>query len=51
MDKKKIFEILKNEILDLEIKDCESNIIVDRIAELADRLYEQLEEETAIPQF
>lgn len=49
MDKKKIFEILKNEILDLEIRDCNSNIVIDRIEELADRLCTQLEE--AIPLF
>ena len=37
----KIFEILKEEILDLDIKDCETNITIDRIAALTARLYEK----------
>lgn len=37
----KIFEILKEEILDLDIKDSETNIIIDRIAALTARLYEK----------
>lgn len=38
MNKKKIFDILNDEILDLEIKDSKSEIIIDKTKELTERL-------------
>lgn len=41
MNKKKIFDLLNSEILDLEIKGSKSEIIIDKTKELTARLYEK----------
>ena len=39
MNKKKLFDLLNDEILDLEIKGSKSEIIIDKEKELTERLY------------
>lgn len=41
MNKKKLFDLINDEILDLEIKDSKSEIIIDKTKELTARLYEK----------
>jgi len=38
-----ILKVLKDEVLDLEIKNSKSNIVIDRMYELADRIGTALE--------
>ncbi len=40
-EQKKLFDLLNDEILDLEIKDNKSEIIIDKTKELTARLYEK----------
>lgn len=41
---KKIFEFLHEEVLDIDIRNFETPIIIDRLAELAIRICEQIKD-------
>ena len=51
-EQKKLFEILQNEILDLDIRNCDAEVTTVKVAELADRLVKNgVTVEEIIPQF
>jgi len=51
-EQKKLFELLQNEILDLDIRNCDAEVTTVKIAELADRLIKNgVTVEEIIPQF
>ena len=51
-EQKKLFELLRDEILDLDIKNCDATVTNVKISELAERLVENgVTVEETIPQF
>lgn len=40
-EQKKLFELLQNEILDLDIRNCDAEVTTVKIAELAARLFDK----------